>query len=139
MSVADIADEISRILEPDARYRDDSLTRPPYDEIPAGVLYCWPTAEAFETEGQGQLDLEAFVLGVAWATDRGAEAGGPGDRAVSLAIIGRADAVRTKIAANRAGSTFEWLRVAEVDFERVETNTARGFLMRLEGYILRTD
>ena len=144
-----ITDQVAKLVEPDSRFRDDSLGRPTETEIAPGVLYCWPSSEAFLPDGQGQEDRETWTIGVCWAVERGAETGGGSDREISLAITIAAETLRAAIRSNRqwppgsassgpgGASLWEWIELLEVDYERIRTNTVRGYLARVEGWVQR--
>lgn len=135
MSVLDITDEIIAILEPDKTLRDDAAAEPVV--VDAGRMYLWPSRETFGAADTGQTDEQWFYLTAMWVTE--SPETDERDRAVTEIVIAKADAIASLVRANRAGDTFEWLQVDEVDYEIANTHDARGFQMRLSGYIYRAD
>lgn len=138
MSVLDIADEIALFLEPDPTLRDDARAEPIV--LAADMLYLWPESEVFGAEDTGQTDREIFSISLIWATDSTYEQGTEQrDRDVTERIIAKADEFASLVRGNRAGATFEWLQVDDIDYESVSTHEVRGFRMGLSGYIYRAD
>ena len=144
MSMVTIVDTLRDLIEPDVRYQDRSLDRPQSADIRPDVWYVWPASEAFEDDGQGQIDREVFQLGVLWGSDRGAEVGGEPSRDLSEALIAKVEMLRTTLSGNRAVNddagdpVWEWIELIEVDYERLRTNVVRGFLARVDGWRYRT-
>lgn len=133
MSVNAIVDEIAAVLEASSAKRDGTAARPV--EYAADVLYAWPQSEKFTAADTGQHDQESFAIRVAWAVDESNEiAEGIRSRAVSDAITAKVAAYAAAIETHRAGSTFEWVQVDQVDYEALITHSVRGFLMDLSGY-----
>lgn len=144
MSILTVTDTLRQLLDPDPRHQDRSGDRPPSADITAERWYLWPASEAFADDGQGQLDREEWQLGVIWAANRGAEVGGVPSRDVTELIVAKAEHLRAVLAANRSAAdasgtvVWEWAELAQVDYERLRTNTVRGFLGRIDGWVYRT-
>lgn len=135
MSVLDITDEVLSILEPDPTLRDGAAAEPVV--VDSDVLYLWPRRETFGAADTGQTDEQYFYLSALWVTDSGET--DDRERAVTELVVAKADALATLVRGNRAGVSFEWLQVDEIDYEATSTMDARGFQMNLSGYIYRAD
>lgn len=132
----DVVDEFLALIEPDATLRDDALAMP--NEYAADLLYGWPIAEVFVTEGSGALDEDQFRFRVAWAVeDETAIAESVRTRATTLLIRDKAQALAALVRSHRSGEAFEFLQVDGVDYQLV-TKNVRGFVMDLSGYVLRS-
>lgn len=126
--------EVAALLEPDPTMRDDAHARP--STYAPERLYVWPRRETFDAVDTGQSDQENVELRVAWLAASSEVQSGLREREVTDRIADRAEALAATVRDNRAGRTFEWIRVVAIDYE-FATLTGRGFLMDLSGYQYR--
>ena len=147
MSVRAILDVLMPALEPNGSKRDDSRARfvvirgEAEEAIYAqpGILYGWPRREEFVPEGDGSLDDERFFIRLAWAVDAEIEiASMERDRATSEVLFDKVEEIAAWVRANRTSSAWEQLRITEVDYEGLVTNSVRGCYLDLDGYVLLT-
>ncbi len=137
MSVNEICDSVAAIIQPDPTLRDDARARPNTYDI--DTLYVWPRRESFVAVDTGQMDEQRFELWVAWAAEREDDVE-ERSRDVSDDIVAQADGMALAVRNNRhVADRFEWIEVADIDYEELYENEVRGYLARITGYYYRTD
>lgn len=133
-----VCDSVAYLLEPDPTLRDDAHAKPP--EVLPGRLYVWPRREMFASVDLGWTPgEERFWLRVAWAVSAEPElAAQRRDRRTSEQLHTRGDAMAVLVSTTPSdGATREHLRVLDIDYESLLTQSVRGFYMDLYGYQYR--